>query len=207
MQDFLPKLKDHILTHLLGHVSHGIIQTYTKDEHDTVEIIYNQLYKHKAMRVNYTTYDMWREQDTINPRTRPDIMLMSHEDEGADSSLLVCMHPWHLPCQYQTYRDKKLRLYLSGGLVEIHRMWLDGVHTVYIVLDFFQLTLQAHLNLLILLTLFAVFTWSWPLLMEKLASLENRLLEDPLMMMKIGCTIMLECKFFSIFMDVDLTIF
>jgi hypothetical protein len=32
------------------------------------------------MRVNYTTYDMRREQDTINPRTRPDIMLLSHED-------------------------------------------------------------------------------------------------------------------------------
>ena len=47
----------------------------------------------------------------------------------------------------------------------------------------------------------------WLLRTEKLASLENRLLEDPLMMMKIGCIIMLECKFFSIFMDVDLTIF
>ena len=69
----------------MGHVSHGIIRTYTEDEHNTVEIVYNQLYKHKAMRVNYTTYDMRCKQDTINPRTRPDIMLMSHEDEGADS--------------------------------------------------------------------------------------------------------------------------
>ena len=54
--------------------------------------------------------------------------------------------------------SKKLRLYLSSGLVEIHRMQLDGVHAIYIVLDFFQLTLQAHSNLLILLTLFTVFT-------------------------------------------------
>ena len=34
------------------------------------------------MRVNYTTYDMQCEQDTINPHTHPDIMLLSHEDEG-----------------------------------------------------------------------------------------------------------------------------
>ena len=47
-----------------------------------VEIVNNRLYKHKTMRVNYTTYDMQREQDTINPRTCPDILLLSHEDEG-----------------------------------------------------------------------------------------------------------------------------
>jgi hypothetical protein len=81
-QDFLPKLKDHLLSRILGHVYDGVNQTYTDDQRDTVEIIYNRLYKHKAMRVNYTTYDMRREQDTINPRTRPDIMVLSHEDEG-----------------------------------------------------------------------------------------------------------------------------
>lgn len=32
------------------------------------------------MRVNYTTYDMKREQDSINPRTRPPIMLESRGD-------------------------------------------------------------------------------------------------------------------------------
>lgn len=80
-QDFLPKLKDHLLSRLLGHhVSDGVIRTYTDDERDTIEIVYNRFYKHKAMRVNYTTYDMRREQDTINPCTRPDIMLLSHED-------------------------------------------------------------------------------------------------------------------------------
>ena len=81
-QDFLLKLKDHILSWLFGHIYDGVNQTYTDDERDSVEIVYNRLYKHKAMRVNYTTYDMRREQDTINPRTRPDIMLLSHEDEN-----------------------------------------------------------------------------------------------------------------------------
>lgn len=66
----------------MGHTSDDDKRTYTNNERDTVEILNNRLYKHKAMRVNYTTYDMRREQDTINPRTRPDIMLLSHEDEG-----------------------------------------------------------------------------------------------------------------------------
>lgn len=81
-QDFLPQLKDHLLSRLLGHVSDGVKHAFTDDERDTVEIVHNRLYKHKAMRVNYTTYDMRCEQDTINPRTRPDIMVLSHEDEG-----------------------------------------------------------------------------------------------------------------------------
>ena len=38
------------------------------------------MYYHSLLRVNYTTYDLRREQDTINPLTRPDIMVLSHED-------------------------------------------------------------------------------------------------------------------------------
>ena len=35
------------------------------------------MYLHKVMRVNYTTYDMRRDQDSINPRTHPDIMMLA----------------------------------------------------------------------------------------------------------------------------------
>jgi hypothetical protein len=38
------------------------------------------MYRHRVVRVNYTTYDNRREQDTMNPRTRPDVMLLSSED-------------------------------------------------------------------------------------------------------------------------------
>ena len=38
------------------------------------------------MRVNYTTYDMRRNQDSINPRTHADVMVVSPEefDEGVE---------------------------------------------------------------------------------------------------------------------------
>lgn len=37
------------------------------------------MFEHSVLRINYTTYDLRREQDSINPRTRPDIMMLSHE--------------------------------------------------------------------------------------------------------------------------------
>ena len=33
------------------------------------------MYRHQTLRINYTTYDMRHAQDSINPRTRPDIMM------------------------------------------------------------------------------------------------------------------------------------
>ena len=42
------------------------------------------------MRINYTTYDMRRSQDSINPRTNSDIMLMSHENESNEHA----SHPY-----------------------------------------------------------------------------------------------------------------
>ena len=54
---------------------------YTEDDRDTVVICNNYIYRHKVLRVNYTTYDLRRSQDSINPRTHPDIMLLSHDDE------------------------------------------------------------------------------------------------------------------------------
>ena len=41
-----------------------------------------RMYSHNIMRINYTTYDVRRAQDSINPRTNhQDIMLLSHRDD------------------------------------------------------------------------------------------------------------------------------
>jgi hypothetical protein len=47
-----------------------------------VIIANDTIYCHKILRVNYTTYDMRREQDSINARTHPDIMLLSRDDKA-----------------------------------------------------------------------------------------------------------------------------
>ncbi|THH23073.1 hypothetical protein EUX98_g8103 [Antrodiella citrinella] len=40
----------------------------------------NRMYRHKVLRINYTTYDVRRAQDSLNPRTHSDIMMLAHED-------------------------------------------------------------------------------------------------------------------------------
>ena len=72
-------LKDHILQELTGET-----REFTPEEHLSISFQRNRLYRHKAMRINYTTYDMRRDQDSINPRTHPDIMLQANIDEDAE---------------------------------------------------------------------------------------------------------------------------
>ena len=78
----MPNLKDHLLSRLLGHIFDSDEHMYSDEEHSTIHFINNHIYHHKVIQINYTTYDMWHSQDSINPRTHPDIMMLSHEDDG-----------------------------------------------------------------------------------------------------------------------------
>jgi hypothetical protein len=78
-QSFIPKLKDHILFRLqkldISHCDH----TFTDEEHNTVIIPNHTIYSLQMMQVHYTTYDLRREYDTVNPKTHPDVMVLSGE--------------------------------------------------------------------------------------------------------------------------------
>ena len=50
-------------------------------DRNTIRICNNTIYRHCTARINYTTYDMRRDYDTINPRTHPFIMVPSPETE------------------------------------------------------------------------------------------------------------------------------
>src|SRR5437762_13860141 len=84
IQDFLPCLKDHLLGWLLSYEYAGDEFDFTDDDRRTITFHNNRLYRHKALRVNYTTYDVRRSQDSMNPRTHADVMVFSHEDEAED---------------------------------------------------------------------------------------------------------------------------
>ena len=43
----------------------------------SVKLINDRIYRHKVLRVNYTTYNVHRDQDSLNPRTHGDIMVLS----------------------------------------------------------------------------------------------------------------------------------
>ncbi|KAG6913249.1 hypothetical protein DXG01_008413 [Tephrocybe rancida] len=78
MHDFLPKLVDHLLTCLLPNTD------ITEEHRGQLIIRDHMIYEHKTLRVNYTTYDNRREQDTINPNRQSDVMFLANED-GEDA--------------------------------------------------------------------------------------------------------------------------
>src|SRR5438876_11157214 len=80
-QDFLPQLKDHLLARLLDCPYQGDETTFTDSERRSVTIVNNRLYWHKVIRINYTTYDLRCLQDSLNPQSHSDFMVLSHESE------------------------------------------------------------------------------------------------------------------------------
>lgn len=67
---------------MLNHDYDGDEQVFSDDDRNTVRIVDNRLYSAKVLRVNYTTYDVRRGQDSLNPRTQHcDVMVRSREDD------------------------------------------------------------------------------------------------------------------------------
>jgi len=57
-------------------------EPFTDTDRNTVRIVDNRIYSAKVLRVNYTTYDVRRGQDSMNPRTEHcDVMVHSREDD------------------------------------------------------------------------------------------------------------------------------
>ncbi|KAF7323811.1 hypothetical protein MKEN_00602400 [Mycena kentingensis (nom. inval.)] len=54
---------------------------YTSDELLAIHFDRERVWTHSTLQVNYTTYDLQRDQDTINTRTRPNIMFLSTDEE------------------------------------------------------------------------------------------------------------------------------
>jgi hypothetical protein len=51
-------------------------------DRDSLFLKSDRIYKHQLLRVNYTTYDIRRSQDVINPRTsHRDVMVLANHDE------------------------------------------------------------------------------------------------------------------------------
>ena len=88
-KDFLPKLKEHLLPRLkdmlqkedrfCGTLPHEL-------EANKLFFKNDRLYMHRIFHINYTTYDVRRAQDVVNPHTsRSNILVLSNSDSD-DSS-------------------------------------------------------------------------------------------------------------------------
>ncbi len=75
-QNFVQDLQKHIVARLAGDMTYEA----TVEDLRALRIRRNHLHIHKVMRVNYTSYDMRIEQDSINARTHADIMMFAPPD-------------------------------------------------------------------------------------------------------------------------------
>ncbi|KAG1833246.1 hypothetical protein DFJ58DRAFT_670935, partial [Suillus subalutaceus] len=80
LKDFLPRLKDYLLSRILGHEYDGDETEFSSAERAQVLFVNDRIFQHKVIRVNYTTYDLRRSQDSLNPCTHADVMVLGHED-------------------------------------------------------------------------------------------------------------------------------
>ncbi|KAF7372504.1 hypothetical protein MVEN_00112300 [Mycena venus] len=78
-KDFIPKLKNHLLGRLLQREYDGDEEEFSDEQRKTVKIIGQHIYTVQMLRVNYTTYDMRIDQDSVNPRTHADVMVIYPE--------------------------------------------------------------------------------------------------------------------------------
>ena len=75
----MPLLFDHLAHCLLGREAEPE-NGFSREQVDGIHILNDRLYSHHTIRINYMTYDMRREQDTINPWTHADVMILSPPD-------------------------------------------------------------------------------------------------------------------------------
>jgi hypothetical protein len=84
IQNFIPVLKDHLLGRIKGISYEGDENGFNAADRSTVHFTKNRIYHHKTVRINYTTYDLRHDQDSVNSRRRADVMVLSHEEDTAD---------------------------------------------------------------------------------------------------------------------------
>ncbi|KAF8156767.1 hypothetical protein B0H34DRAFT_789464 [Crassisporium funariophilum] len=83
---FLPKLQDHLLGRLKGRdFDADMHEDYTDEDRNSVRFVGEKIYSVQTCRLYYTTYDLQRDSDTVNPQTHPNITHGSPEvEEGAE---------------------------------------------------------------------------------------------------------------------------
>ena len=89
LQNFIPDLKDHIIARLLGKEFNGEEHNFTEAQRNSLTIAKNRIYRHLTLRINYTTYDMRRDQDCINVRSHSDVMVLAPDEPEAEEK-----HPY-----------------------------------------------------------------------------------------------------------------
>ncbi|KAJ3779376.1 hypothetical protein FB446DRAFT_796475 [Lentinula raphanica] len=115
-KDFWPKLQDHLLGRLLKRDFDGdSYGSFTDAERNSIDLYKKKFYAVKTMRINYTTYDVRRDQDVINPRTDHCTVMVHSADDGDPKK-----HPYWYARVLGIFHADVIRW--DNGQVEIEHM-------------------------------------------------------------------------------------
>ena len=76
----------------------------------------NIIYVHKALWINFTTYNNWCDQDTINPHTHSDIMMLSNSNSGHPYCYAHVLGIYHASVQLNSSRSRNRELHQAEFL-------------------------------------------------------------------------------------------
>ena len=80
----MPRLKDHLLSRVLGLEYDGDERSFTAQQRNELRLTnVDRIVESKIFRVNYTTYDIRRDHDTLRPGRNSFLMTLSREDDSA----------------------------------------------------------------------------------------------------------------------------
>lgn len=69
----------------MGRITENPEDTFSDQDRRQLLFHNNQIFCHKTLRINFTTYDCRRDQDTINTRTHSDIMVLVNQAEDPEN--------------------------------------------------------------------------------------------------------------------------
>ncbi len=98
---------------LLGGDMFTEAEEFTDEQLDGIQILDDTMYPHKLLRLNYTSYDLRREQDCISPLGHADIMVLGPEWDSAPYWFARVLGIFHVNARYvgpgSTPRTRKWR--------------------------------------------------------------------------------------------------
>ncbi|KAG1887690.1 hypothetical protein F4604DRAFT_1916503 [Suillus subluteus] len=117
IKDFLPRLKNHILDRFDAGISGSSAENPTHTDQDRNSILFkrNRIYHHNLARFNFTSYDVQRSQDVINPKT-PHCKVMflqrDYDDDNPDGNYryakVLGIHHVNVVCTGNVYESHRI---------------------------------------------------------------------------------------------------
>jgi hypothetical protein len=109
------------LSRTKGQKFNGDILSFSDEDRRSIKILDDLIYSHQVLQVYYTTYDMRRDQSSINPRAHADILVSGYDDSTSPPSMLM----WH--ARVIGIYHTRIQVVETGEIIEIpflHVRWL-----------------------------------------------------------------------------------